>query len=73
MRALGLTPGPRVTPIVKFELVKDEPALRAHLEALASDPDLERLIVSHEKWSSGRQAAVDLRRAASTLSGGATS
>lgn len=59
--------GPRVTPVVKLELVRDAPALRADLERLAATPELQRLIVSHEKLSTGPDAAAALRKAASFL------
>jgi hypothetical protein len=62
-----LGPGPRVTPVVKLELVRDAKALREDLEQLASTPDLVRLIVSHEKMSLGADAARALRAAAATL------
>ena len=38
---------PKVSGPTKFFLVKDRPALRAHLERLASTPQLARVIVSH--------------------------
>lgn len=66
-RALGLRPGPRVTPVVRLELVTDKKQLRAHLERLAETPDLRRLIVSHDKMSTGPRAAPALREAAATL------
>ncbi len=68
-RVLGLGPGPRVTTVVKLELVRDAAALRADLERLAATPELRRLIVSHEKLSMGPDAAAALRKAASTLGG----
>jgi hypothetical protein len=61
--------GPRVTPVVKLELVRDAAALRADLERLAATPELRRLIVSHEKLSTGPDAAAALRKAASYLGG----
>ena len=67
MRVLRLGPGPRVTPVVKIELVRNEAALRADLERLAATPGLQRLIVSHEKLSTGPAAAAALRKAASYL------
>ena len=66
-RLAGLRPGPRVTPIVRIELVTDRFALRKHLERLAAIPDLTRLIVSHEKMSVGGRAAAALKEAARTL------
>lgn len=49
MRLLGSSGGPRVTRMSKMFVVKDRKALRAHLERLASDPDLRRIIVSHHQ------------------------
>ena len=63
----GLGPGPRVTPFVKLELVKDKARLAAHLERLAALPDLVRLIVSHSRLSSGADAAAALRKAAAAV------
>lgn len=67
VRLSGFGPGPRITPVVKFELVKNKRALAAHLERLAAIPDLARLIVGHSRMSVGRAAAEALRRAATTL------
>jgi hypothetical protein len=67
MLAFRMGPGPRVTPVVKLELVRDRQALRADLEALANTPDLVRLIVSHERLSQGPTAKAALLRAAATL------
>ncbi len=67
MMALGLGPGPRVTPVAKLELVRDAKALRADLEELAATPKLQRLIVSHERLSQGPAAKAALLRAAATL------
>lgn len=47
MRLMGSSGGPRVTRFSKLFMVKDRKALRTHLERLASDPDLRRIIVSH--------------------------
>ena len=65
--AFGSAPGPRISRLVRLIFVKNQPALRQHLERLAGLPDLERLIVSHEKVSSGAAAAADLRQAATYL------
>jgi hypothetical protein len=46
MKVLGSTGGPRVTLIGRMLVVKDKPALRAHLERLA-EPDVRRLIPGH--------------------------
>lgn len=69
MKILRLGPGPRVTPVVKIELVRGQRELRADLERLAATPGLQRLIVSHEKLSTGPAAAAALRKAASGLDG----
>ena len=69
MRMLRLGPGPRVTPVVRIELVRGPRELRADLERLAATPGLQRLIVSHEKLSTGPAAAAALRNAASGLEG----
>lgn len=44
---LGSTGGPRVPPIVRWSQVSDRAALRAHLERLASRPELVRLVPGH--------------------------
>jgi hypothetical protein len=64
---MGSAPGPRVSRLVRLVYVKDQPALRRHLERLAALPDLQRLIVSHEKLTSGPEAAAALRKAATYL------
>jgi hypothetical protein len=64
---LGSAPGPRVSRLAKWVIVKDRKALRADLERLALTPGLERLIVAHEKIASGREAADALQRAATYL------
>jgi hypothetical protein len=64
----GSAPGPRVSRLAKLALVKDKPALRAELLRLAALPDLARLIVSHDKVSTGRaEARAALERAATYL------
>jgi hypothetical protein len=67
LKLAGFGPGPRVTPVVKFEMVKDRAALAAHLERLAAIPDLTRLIVAHSRMSVGEAAARGLRQAAASL------
>lgn len=67
MLALRMGPGPRVTPVVKLELVRDRTALAEDLKALAVTPGLARLIVSHERMSQGPAARAALLRAAETL------
>jgi hypothetical protein len=64
---LGSAPGPRVSRLVRLFYVKDQGALRRHLERLAETPQLVRLIVSHEKVASGPAAAAALREAATYL------
>jgi hypothetical protein len=64
---LGSAPGPRVSRLTKWTLVKDKAALKADLERLAAIPHLQRLIVAHEKVASGPDAAEALRRAATFL------
>lgn len=65
---LGSAPGPRVSRLSKLALVKDRTALRAELLRLAALPDLARLIVSHDKVSTGRaEARATLEQAATYL------
>jgi len=64
---LGSAPGPRVSRLSKFLMVKDKAALRAELERLSSLPNLVRLIVSHEKIAMGDEARHALRTAAAYL------
>jgi hypothetical protein len=64
---LGSAPGPRVSRLARFGLVKDRKVLRTELERLAALPDLVRLIVSHEKVAEGKEAASALRQAATYL------
>jgi hypothetical protein len=66
---LGSAPGPRISRLARLALVSDRPALRAELQRLALLPELENLIVAHEKIARGNGAARDaLERAASFLS-----
>jgi hypothetical protein len=58
--------GPRVGPLVRWLIVKDKGAFRAHLERLAATPDLRRLIVSHVDMISDG-AALALHAAADTV------
>lgn len=64
---LGSAPGPRVSRLARLLYVKDQGALRAHLERLADIPRLVRVIVSHEKVAFGADAPAALRQAASYL------
>jgi len=67
LRLLGLGPGPRVTSVVKAELVRDAAALRADLEELAELPGLVRLVVSHHVMAHGSAAPLCLQLAARSL------
>jgi hypothetical protein len=49
-------PGPRVSRLSKWLLVRDRAALRADLQRLAELPGLTRLIVSHDRVASGPAA-----------------
>lgn len=60
------TGGPRVSRIARWFLIKDRPALRSHLERLASMPDLRRIVVSHHEVIDRDPARV-LRDVAATL------
>lgn len=65
---LGSAPGPRISRLVKLALVTDRGALRAELQRLARLPELENLIVAHEKVARGNAAAREaLEKAASFL------
>lgn len=64
---LGSAPGPRVSRLAKLVYIKDRPALRKELERFAAIPDLVRVIVSHEKVSSGPEAKAALLKAATFL------
>ncbi len=46
-KMIGSSGGPRVTPLLKLALVKDQRALRAQLERLAETPSLRRVIMAH--------------------------
>jgi hypothetical protein len=63
----GSAPGPRVSRLAKWIYIKDKPALRSDLERLAQTPNLQRLVVAHEKVASGPSAAEALRTAATYL------
>jgi hypothetical protein len=64
---MGSAPGPRVSRLVRLLYVKEQPALRRHLERLAATPNLQRLLVAHEKVAKGAEAANALREAATYL------
>jgi hypothetical protein len=60
---LGSAPGPRVSRLAKWSLVKDKLALRGDFARLADLPGLVRVIVSHEKVASGPAAKASLQSA----------
>jgi hypothetical protein len=64
---LGSAPGPRVSRLAKVAIIKDKKGFRADLERYAAIPDLQRVIVAHEKVASGAEAASALRTAATYL------
>lgn len=64
---LGSAPGPRVSRLMKLVAIKDQAALRADLERYADLPNLQRMIVAHEKCAHGLQAREALREAATYL------
>lgn len=63
----GSAPGPRVSRLSKLVFIKDRAALKAELLALAALPDLQRLIVAHDKVSHGPEARRALETAATYL------
>lgn len=66
-RVLGSAPGPRISRLMKMVAIKDKQALRADLERLAALPDLQRVIVAHEKCAHGADAKAALEQAATFL------
>jgi hypothetical protein len=64
---LGSAPGPRVSRFAKLMFIKDQPALRNDLLRFAKLPDIQRLIVSHEKLAQGPEAKRALEQAATFL------
>jgi hypothetical protein len=64
---LGSAPGPRVSRLAKLALIKDRAALKTELLGLAALPDLQRLIVAHEKVAHGPEARRALELAAGYL------
>jgi len=48
-RVTASTGGPTVSRIMKWLVIADKPAFRAHLEELAKLPDLRRILVSHHE------------------------
>ena len=67
LRLMGSTGGPKVTRVGKLFLIKDKQAVKAQLEALASTPDLKRVIVMHGDSVSDDPGGL-LRKVAATLS-----
>ncbi|HEY2748439.1 MAG TPA: hypothetical protein VGL86_27640 [Polyangia bacterium] len=65
-RTIGSSGGPRVTPLIKLAMVKDERALRAQLEKLADTPRLRRVVMAHGTRVDD-DAAAYLRQVAATL------
>jgi hypothetical protein len=63
----GSAPGPRVSRIAQFALVKDRAALKQDLLRLAGTERLVRAIPAHEKVAAGADAADMLRGAAAFL------
>lgn len=63
----GSAPGPRVSRLAKLALIKDRRALRAELRLLAALPELQRLVVSHDKVARGPEARAALEAAAGYL------
>lgn len=60
------TGGPRVSNVMKWLVVSDKKAFRAHLERLADLPDLRRIIVSHHEVID-RDAGATLRAVAAAI------
>ena len=68
VQLMGSAPGPRVHRLFRLLVVKDRATLRRQLEQLAETPRLKRLIVAHEKLTTGgAEAATVLRTAATYL------
>jgi hypothetical protein len=63
---VGSSGGVKITRIVRLFLVADKRALRAHLERLAAEPELRRVIVSHHEIID-RDAGHALAQVARTL------
>jgi len=64
---MGSAPGPRISRMSKWMLIKDRAAFRADLERYAALPGLVRLVVAHEKVAHGADAALALQRALTYL------
>jgi hypothetical protein len=66
MRILGFGGGPRVVPVFKMLFCSDKPALKAHLERLASAPGLAHVVPCHGRIES-KDPAGSLRKAITTV------
>lgn len=64
---MGSAPGPRVSRLAKLIFIEDRAALRRDFERYAALPDLERLVVAHEKVATGPAARAALLAAATWL------
>jgi hypothetical protein len=64
---MGSAPGPRISRLIKVWMVKNRADLRGALERLANTPNLQRLVVAHEKLAIGPDAAAALGKAATFL------
>lgn len=64
---LGSAPGPRVSRLAKLVFVKDRVALKREFVTLAELPELQRVIVAHEKIASGSDARRALELATNYL------
>lgn len=65
-RITGSTGGPRISNLIKWFIVADKQAFRAHFDRLAALPDLRRVIVSHHEVID-HDVANTLRAAAARL------
>jgi len=64
---LGSAPGPRISRLAKLVLVKDRETLKRELSELAQLPQLQRVIVAHEKVAEGVAAKQTLETALTYL------
>lgn len=65
-KLIGSSGGPRVPRLVRLAMVRDQRALRAHLERLAETPRLRRVVMSHGTRVDDEPGAF-LRQVAATL------
>lgn len=54
----GSSGGPKITNIVRWFIIKEKAAFRAHLERLAKTPNLARIVVSHHETIDANAAKV---------------